>query len=348
MEQENAKFEIFENDEEEKSAEFRNQKVRCWVGTWNNPSMTDEEFLQKLQSLYYDDYLKYAVFQREKGEQTGTIHIQFFVDFKNARTFKWVKENLPYGVHFKPMRSTKTLCRSYCSKTDTRISETYYEVGEFVEERQRTDLSKIMDMIKEKIPFETIQEAYPTQCIMYKRQLSEFAQAVVNKDCRSKMRDVKVTYVYGNPGCGKSSYMYETLGLEDTFCVDIYDKAMFTYYENQKNLVFDEFTGKIDITYMNKLLDRYPVQLRGLGCVKYASYDTVWIVSNLPLSKLYTKVQEEDPVVYKAFLRRIGRVVRIDDLGVKHIEKDVYENSVQVEMPIETKDLPFEDGELDY
>lgn len=346
MEQIDEKFEIQENDVEEQNAEKRNQKVRCWVGTWNNPKLNDEEFKEHLLNLYNADYLKYAIFQREKGEESGIEHFQFFVDFKNARTFKWVKENLPYGCHFKPMRSTKTLCKNYCSKTDTRISETYYEIGEFVEERQRTDLASILDMIKQKIPFDVIQEAYPTQCIMYKRQLQEYAQTLSNKENKSKLRDVKVYYLYGEPGCGKTSLMVKELGLENTFLVDTYDKSMFTLYNNEENIVFDEFTGKVEITYMNKLLDRYPVQLRGLNVVKMASYSTVWVISNLSLQNQYKQIQEENPTLFKAFERGFGCIMRMDYSGVIHYEKNDYVKSVQIEMKAE--ELPFNEGDLDF
>lgn len=347
MAKEIAEFEVYEHDQDEINAEKQNKRVRCWVGTWNNPKMTDDEFFQHLNTLYIEDYLQYAVFQREKGEETGTIHFQFFVDFKNARYFKWVKEKLPYGCHFKPMRSTKTHCRDYCSKTDTRVSEKYYEIGEFIEERQRTDLTKIMAMLKEKVPFEKVQEIYPNQCIMYKRQLSEYAQNIINNESKTKFRDVKVTYIYGSPGTGKTSYMFKELGIENTFLVDMYDKSMFTQYNNEKNVVFDEFTGKVDITYFNKLLDRYPVQLRGLNVVKYASYDTVYIISNLPLSKQYKKEQEENPVVFKALLRRIGRILRFDDNGNIHIEKDEYIKGIQEVMEVADNNLPFKE-DLDF
>jgi len=347
MAEELAEFEIQENDVEETNAEKRNSRVRCWVGTWNNPSMSDEEFTAHLKNLLDEDYLKYAIFQRERGEQNGTIHFQFFIDFKNSRHFKWVKDKLPYGCHFKPMRSTKTRCRDYCSKTDTRVSG-YYEIGEFIEERQRTDLMKIISMLKEGISFDKVQEIYPSQCIMYKRQLSEYAQNYINKKCKGSFRDIKVTFIYGKPSTGKSTYAYNTLGFEDTFSVDMYDNSMFTHYNNEKNLLFDEFTGKIEITYMNKLLDRYPVQLRGLNTVKYAAYDNVFIISNLPLSKLYKNIQETEPDIYKAFLRRIGRIIRFDDYKQMHIEKDVYETSHQEEMKeiAEINELPFKEDEL--
>lgn len=349
MANENIQFEILETDIEEQNAERNNKRVRCWVGTWNNPKMTDDEFRNHLMKLYNEDYLQYAIFQREKGEESGIEHFQFFVDFKNARYFKWVKENLPYGCHFKPMRSSKTQCRDYCSKKDTRISKDYYEIGDFIENGHRTDLSKIMAMLKEKIPFKVVQEIYPSQCIMYKRQLMDYAQGILNEENKKKQRDLKVIYIYGAPGTGKSSYVYNTCGEEDVFCVDMYDKSMFTLYDNEKIIFFDEFTGKIDITYMNKLLDRYRVQLRGLNTVKYACYETVYIVSNLPLSGLYKKEQEENKIVYDAFLRRIGKVIRFDSIGVMHVEKNIYKTGYQYELPAVSNDLPFsESEELDF
>lgn len=338
----NADFEIQEEDVEESNAEKYNKKVRCWVGTWNNPSMEEEEFEAHLQGLFDQDFLKYACFQKEKGEKTGTLHFQFFVDFKNARTFKWVKENLPYGCHFKPMRSTKTHCRDYCTKQDTRVSEKYYEIGEFIEERQRTDLSKILELMKLGLSFSQVQSVYPTQCIMYKRQLMDYLQSLHNDTNKTKFRDVKVCYIYGAPGVGKTKYVYDKVGAENLFTVDMYDNSMFTHYDNENTLLLDEFTGKIDITYLNKLLDRYPVQLRGLNTVKYAGYENVYIVSNLSLKSLYKNEQSEQPTIYNALLRRIGKIIRIDDFGVHHIEKDIYDNSAQIELPFEdSEDLDF-------
>lgn len=140
--------------------------------------------------------------------------------------------------------------------------------------------------------------------------------------------------------------MVKELGLENTFLVDTYDKSMFTLYNNEENIVFDEFTGKVEITYMNKLLDRYPVQLRGLNVVKMASYTTVWVISNLSLQNQYKKIQEENPTLFRAFERRFGCIMRMDNYGVIHYEKNDYNKSVQIEMQV--KELPFNEGDLDF
>lgn len=323
-------FEILEEDVEESNAEKRNSRVACWVGTWNNPSMTDEEFEKFFQELDEHGYLQYAVFQREKGEETGTIHFQFFVNFKNARYFTWVKKTLPYGCHFKPMRSTKTHCKDYCSKEDTRVSGPY-EIGDFIEERGRSDLVKARDMLKQGATFDEVADIYVNQCLMYERQLKAYQDRLIKKEVSRKFRDVKVTYIYGPPRTGKTTYVYETLGF-DLFMVDCYDKSAFTEYDNNKAIVLDEYNSDFNITFMNRLLDRYPLQLRGLGCVKWASFEEVYIISNLPLSEQYKKVQEERPVIYQAFKERIGRIIRFDEYGVMHTEKDKYNNVVQLEI----------------
>ena len=333
-------FEVVENDEEELVAERMNKKVRCWLGTWNNPYETCEQFGERLRDWWLSDLLQYAVFQLEQAPTTGTPHIQFFINLKTARTFKWLKEKLPKEAHFKPMRSTKTACRNYCMKPDTRLSETYYEIGEFVEERERTDLAKILDLANNGTSFEKIAQIYPTQCVMYKRQITDFINTKHNADNRRRFRDVKVTYIYGEAGVGKTSYVYKNHDFDDIFTVDMYDNSMFTHYDNQDVLLLDEFTGKIDITYLNKLLDRYPVQLRGLQVVKYAGYTQVYIISNKRLEDLYIGIQEQQPAIWRALLRRIGRIIYFDKCGVMHIKKDIYNHSVQ-------ESLPFDDDNND-
>jgi hypothetical protein len=95
---EDEKLEIIENDPMEQKAEKQNKKVSNWVGTWNNPTMTDDEFHTFLLQLENDGYLQYAIFQREPGEQSNIEHFQFYINFKNARAFNWVKRHCLMAV----------------------------------------------------------------------------------------------------------------------------------------------------------------------------------------------------------------------------------------------------------
>ena len=315
-------FEIFDGNEKELFAEKRNTRQRQWVGTWNNPSMSDEEFKEYLNNLCDEEILQYGIFQREKGEKTGTIHFQFFVNYKNPQYFKKVKESyLPYGCHFAPMISTAERCRAYCSKVDTRISGPY-EVGEFEYERQRSDLKKAIQMIDEGIPFEVVKEIYSTQCVLYERQLRSREQQNKLSKFSNQCRNVEVTYIYGSAGIGKTSSIYKKYGFDDVFFVSDYEKYMFENYNYKKILVFDEFAGQVKIPQMNRYLDIYPLELRGLGKKYPACYDKVFILSNFSPSKVYANLLPEDEDLKLPFMRRLHNIIYIDENGIEHKEKE--------------------------
>lgn len=314
-------FEILEEDEEEERAKSKNSKCANWVGTWNNPDMTDEQFRELLEDWYKDNILQFAVFQREKGEEKGTIHFQFFINFKNARYFKWVKKMLPYGCHFKPMQSTKTHCRNYCSKPDTRVSGPY-EIGEFIEERGRSDLAKALRMLKEGVSLEEVEEIYQTQTFMYRNTFKQIELERLNKKLSERLRDVEVTFIYGESGAGKNTMLRQMFGLKNVFYVHTYDNSAFTNYDYQQIIVFDEFNCGFKIPKMNMLLNIEPCELRGLNCLKYANYNKVYIVSNYRLDELYSDVRMTEPKIFQTFNRRIHKIIRLDKNGVQHIERD--------------------------
>lgn len=319
-------FEFVEEDEQEQSAEKRNAKVACWVGTWNNPSMTDDEFEKFFIDLLNTNILQYAIFQREKGEETGTIHFQFFVNFKNARKFNWVKNTLPYGCHFKPMISTKTRCRDYCSKPDTRVNPPR-EIGEFVEERARTDLSKALKMQDEGVSLEIIESIFPTQVFMYRNLFKQRAEDKVVSEFKKTCRNVEVTFIYGEPGIGKTFSIFEEHGLENVFTIDEYGDYQFTGYNGEKVVLFDEFAGQVrPITKMNKLLEPYPLKLNIKGGFTPARFEKVYIVSNKPLKDIYSDVRKDKDnfKLYNAFLRRIHNIIRVDYSGNRIFEQQTF------------------------
>ena len=328
-------FEILEDDEEEQRASSRNTKGACWVGTWNNPEMTDDEFRTFLEDWYNDDILQFAVFQREKGENTGTIHFQFFINFKTAKYFKWIKKNLPYGCHFKPMRSTKTHCRNYCSKVDTRVSGPY-EIGEFIEERGRSDLARALKMQAEGVSFETIEDIFPVQTFMYRNMFKGREEDIARRKFSKICRNVEVTYIYGPSRVGKTSWVLKQYGLDNVFVVDNYGEYQFTGYMGERVVVFDEFIGQVKpITKMNKLLEPYPLKLNIKGGITQARFDKVYIISNSPLKDIYTEDKTSNFSQYDAFLKRINHIVRFDKDGKTHIEK----NTQYEDIPEEERDF---------
>lgn len=334
----NEDFEILEEDIEEKKAETNNTQVCCWVGTWNNPKMTDEAFEKFFNELYIQNIVTYAIFQREKGEKSGIIHFQYFVCFRNAKRSAWLKKNLPYGCHFKPMRTTKTLCSNYCSKEDTRVSGPY-EIGELIEKGARTDLARSVKMVREGVAMEDISNTFETSYVMNRNKLKDYQKDLLEWKYGKVGRNLEVIYIYGPERTGKTSYVYSQVDEDPNklFVIDNYGKYLFSGYVEQKAVLFDEFTGdgQVEpITYMNKLLEPRPMRLRCLGGVTPACYEKVYIVSNYSLNEVYKKAQEGELYnSYKAFCARINKIIHFTSFNKFHIEKetiweDIPENEI--------------------
>lgn len=284
----------------------------------NNEPRSLEELSEYIKNL---EHFKYAIFQREVGEQKGTPHIQAFIIFSVGKRFSTMKNYFP-EAHIEEAKGTNVQARDYCSKKETRV-EGPVEIGAFAEERARTDISNFMELVKLNTSNEELEKLYPKLYLNNINKIESIKERARYDEFRVKLRDINVTYIYGKPGIGKTSYIISKHPLGTYYDVPFYGNGNFDNYNGEDIIVFDEFTGKIDITLMNKLLDRYPMQLPSRYSNKIACYTKVYIVSNLPISELYKNDRENG--LFYAFLRRIHTIIRIDEKGF-HYEKRTVNN----------------------
>jgi len=86
-------------------------RSRFWFLTINNPDDTDAQKIRGMKEKW--------VFQYERGEVKGTLHIQATLGFKNPVDFTKIKEWFPRA---KIERAKQVeACVKYCSKSDTRV-----------------------------------------------------------------------------------------------------------------------------------------------------------------------------------------------------------------------------------
>lgn len=292
-----------------------NTQGRRWMLTINNPKETDEEFEDYVRGL---EHIKYARFQREKGEETGTIHFQLFVIFTIGKRFSTVKTYFP-TAHIEQARGTNLQCREYCSKKETRVSGPY-EIGQFAEERARTDKQGFLQMACAGLSDKEIRDLYPSLYLDKYKEIPSIYRRNLKEQFKNRSRDVEVTYIYGPSRSGKTKYIYDNFQPEEFYRVTIYNNSAFDDYKDEDVLVFDEFNSSFRITDMNHYLDRYYVPLPARYDNRFSMYTKVYIISNLPLSKQYVEEKERKPEIYEAFMKRIDNIIRIDETGF-HYEK---------------------------
>ena len=112
-------------------------KFRNWMITCNNWTQETHETLCNLAGCKY-------LFQHEVGKE-GTPHIQGVLMFKNARTWKQLRDKI--GEYwFKPAENIHA-CKNYCSKVKTRVGDGYFTN---IPEYQK---KQIKDPMEGKTPF---------------------------------------------------------------------------------------------------------------------------------------------------------------------------------------------------
>lgn len=95
----------------------KSKKVRGWAFTLNNYTKEDIKMLMSHKAEY--------VFQEETGEK-GTPHLQGYIRFPNALSFKSIKDKIP-RAHIGPARNKIASIR-YCSKPETRTGKIYTNI----------------------------------------------------------------------------------------------------------------------------------------------------------------------------------------------------------------------------
>lgn len=291
---------------------------RRWFLTINNEERSLEELSEYIKNL---EHFKYAIFQREVGEKKETPHIQGFIIFTIGKRFSTIQNYFP-RAHIEQAKGTNTQARDYCSKEETRV-EGPIEIGAFAEERARTDISNFLELVHLNSSNTELEKLYPNLYVKHLNKITTIKENSRYDEQHIKLRDIKVVYLYGKPGIGKTSYIVSQHPLGTFYNVPFYGNGNFDNYNGEDVMVFDEFAGQIKIPLMNKLLDIYPMQLPSRYANKTACYTKVYIVSNLPISELYK--DERESGLYNAFLRRIHTIIRMDEKGF-HYEKRTINN----------------------
>ena len=291
-------------------AEVKDKQARRYILTINNPTQTDDEFNDYVKNL---EHFKYCIFQREKGHECETEHFQVFIIFSIAKRFSTIKNYFP-TAHIEETKGTNAQCRDYCSKSDTRVSGPY-EIGEFAEQRARTDISNYLEMVRLGATDDELSKMFPNLYLSNINKNAVIRGKYLESKFLNKLRDIEVTYIYGKPGSGKTSYIYNNYEFIDVYNVPTYDYTAFDNYNCEDVLLLDEFTGQWSVQYMNKLIDRYPLRLRARFANKVACYTKVYIISNYKLSDLYKTEQNENLDIYNSFKRRIKNILRIEHGG---------------------------------
>jgi len=294
----------------------KDSRSRKWLITINNPSdhdMGHERIIDILDNME----LEYWCLCDEIGENE-TYHTHVFIYGKNAIRFSTVKNKFP-PAHIDFVKGTSQENKDYIrkegkwlkdKKKETNFSETFKERGDCPIERpgRRTDLEDLYDMINQGMTDKEIMDEEP-RYMMCLDKIERTRQTVIEAKYRDKFRELYVEYHWGETGTGKTRGVMEKYGYGRVYRITDYSHP-WDSYRQQDIIVFEEFHSNLKIRDMLNYLDGYPLELPCRYVNKIACYTKVIIISNMRLTEQYKQIQEEHPLVWEAFFRRIHEVKR--------------------------------------
>ncbi len=303
---------------------------RKWLLTGNNPSDYGYSFdyiKGIVSSLKNIDYWCYS---DEVGEQ-GTPHFHLFIYKKSPISFDTLRKRFPH-VNLDYAKGSCKQNRDYVfkegkwlndKKAETNITDSHFEFGELPLERQgaRNDLADLYDLITGGASDVDIISDNPNY-ILHIDKFDKVRQAYREKLYADTFRHLDVTYICGQAGTGKTRYVMDKYGYNNVYRVTDYQHP-FDYYAGQDVILFDEFRSSIKIVDMLNYLDGYPLMLPCRYNNKAACYTKVYIISNIPIEKQYSRVQVEEPATFKAFLRRVNSNCEMTPFGLSNLTKPI-------------------------
>lgn len=273
------------------------KKLRRVFLTWNNwqdDFETKEDVKKYIEEL---PHLRGAVVGFEEGEE-GTPHLQAVVAFTNGKTFTTLRKYF-FKAHIEPVKSLKEAI-VYCKKEGD-----YFEIGEILgSQGKRNDIHEFRDAIIAGYSNAELLDAFPAQYFRFGSQIEKVKQDIKEEYYSKQLRDVKVVYIAGRTGTGKTHFVYNKLDIEEIYRVNNY-KNPFDYYQNQDILVLDEFDGSLLIRDMLNYIDKYPLQLPARYNNRWATYTKIIILSNLRFDEHYRYIDDE---TYEAWQRRFDAI----------------------------------------
>jgi hypothetical protein len=272
-----------------------------WVFTINNYDENDE---QRLRDLGTSENTNYLVFGREVGEE-GTPHLQGYCIFTKKKRFNAAKAQIGVRAHLEAKRGTPQEAAEYCKKDGD-----YEEFGTTsTNQGRRTDLEELHDRIKDGASREDIIDEFPNQYYRYKRSIDE----VIKERQPNERQPCYVFVLWGDTGTGKTRTIWDSHEADDIYVHT--GSGWFDGYRGQPIALFDDYGGgEFKLSYLLKLLDRYPMRVPVKGSFVVWNPAIIYITSNKDPSDWYANAYQEHQ---NALHRRFHHVFHFTKEGEK-------------------------------
>ncbi len=254
--------------------------------------------------------VSFLVWQVERCPNTQRLHVQGYCELVKAQDLVWIKKTLGQG-HYETRKGTQSQAIAYCGKEETRHAHGGLLGNPSRGRGSRNDLIGYRDAIVAGKRKRDLLFDMPVELCKYTRFYTTVREQIrprrTNKLC--------VILALGQPGTGKTRFAYDHWSNSMSFfelpmCSS---RIWFDGLDGHRLILLDDFDGrfsKMSLTFLLRLLDRYPSRVEVKGAFAWWMPDMVYITSNITPDQWYNFHGRVDQV--SALRRRIHYILDFD------------------------------------
>ena len=243
--------------------------------TWHLDGETGD-WVERLKELKKFCKCRYICGQLEKGDESGKIHIQFFVNFEKACRITAITKFCKQ-IHVERVKVNNGADR-YCMKEETRV-EGPVELGEKpVARNSKQDWEEIWQKAKEG----KLEEIPASIRVLHYNKLKSIAKDHMKFEDKDHLRGI---WVYGKAGAGKSRWAREqSKSIYPKLCNKWWDG-----YQGEEVVVMDDFMPehKVLCQQLKIWADRYDCILETKGGAAHSAYNYIIVTSQYSIDEIW-------------------------------------------------------------
>ncbi len=296
---------------------------RAWFGTDHH--IAEETLLCSLESGgELPDGVAYIAFQEEKGESSGALHHQIYIELDAKRDLSWLKENISATAHWEPRKGNARQANEYCTKRATRVRGPWI-IGKMSLDRQgkRNDISEFLEAIVIGKRKRDLWQSHTTQMCRYRHMYNDYHLCHKPKRTTS----LSVVLLVGLTGTGKTRTISTEWEKHGFWRMPISNGTMwFDGYDFDGNVLIDDFGGrrsKVRLDVLLNMIDWYVISVPVKGGYGWWCPTNICITSNFHPYEWYDYEGRHEQ--YRALKRRFTKVIIFGPDGPRLAPEDYWE-----------------------
>lgn len=276
----------------------------------SRPPTSSGKYMAFTMTIWTDELLEkvkatkpqYMCWAPETCPETNKFHWQAYAYYKNPRAISAMGklfggDGRVFASGGDAKENRKYVFGPYSKDGKEKpVNPDAVEIGTIPEQGKRNDLRAFDSDIKAgkrgrdlSVDHLEIRAKYP-----------KLEQTLINEDDEQRAIQMfkdgfcpEVHVRWGEPGTGKSRYVYEKHDAESIYELNLGDgsnkSVWWDGYRGQEVVLINDFDGELGWKYLLRLLDRYPfrMQIKGSHCWRLCKY--IYITSNDPPERWYAQ-----------------------------------------------------------